>query len=143
MSNLKTVLVVGTGTIGEPLIGLLARLKDDIGLDKVLFHKRTPLDYEVAKVNSLVDQGAALVVNEMRVDEFKALGHDVSYTLQQALELANVIIDCTPEGNKKAGEFVEHLRAAKRRGDKIRNAAAQQEWENRPIQVTVDKKEDS
>ncbi len=49
----------------------------------------------------------------------------------------------TPEGNKKAGEFVEHLRAAKRRGDKIRNAAAQQEWENRPIQVTVDKKEDS
>ena len=107
MSNFKTVLVVGTGTIGEPLIGLLARLKDDIGLDKVLFHKRTPLDYEVAKVNSLIDQGAALVVNEMRVDEFKTLGHDVSYTLHQALELANVIIDCTPEGNKNKQQFYQ------------------------------------
>jgi glyceraldehyde-3-phosphate dehydrogenase type II len=100
MSNLKTVLVVGTGTIGEPLIGLLARLKDAVGLDRVLFHKRTPLDYEVAKVNSLIDQGAELVVNEMRVDDFKSLGHEVSYTLHQALELASVVIDCTPEGNK-------------------------------------------
>ena len=44
----KTVLVIGTGTIGEPLIGLLARLKVELGIDRVIFHKRTPLDYEVA-----------------------------------------------------------------------------------------------
>ena len=49
----KTVLVIGTGTIGEPLIGLLSRLKGELGIDRVIFHKRTPLDYEIAKVNSL------------------------------------------------------------------------------------------
>ena len=36
----KNVMVVGTGTIGEPLIGLLAEHKDDLGLDNVLFFKR-------------------------------------------------------------------------------------------------------
>ena len=48
----NNVLVVGTGTIGEPLIGLLARLKDEFGIDNLYFHKRTPLDFEVAKDNS-------------------------------------------------------------------------------------------
>ena len=48
----NNVLVIGTGTIGEPLIGLLARLKSDFRIDKLYFHKRTPLDYEVAKVTA-------------------------------------------------------------------------------------------
>ena len=39
----KNVLVIGTGTIGEPLIGLLAEHKEKLGLDKVIFFKRTPL----------------------------------------------------------------------------------------------------
>ena len=32
----KNVLVIGTGTIGEPLIGLLADHKDSLGLDNVI-----------------------------------------------------------------------------------------------------------
>lgn len=107
MSNSKIVLVIGTGTIGEPLIGLLARLRGTVGLDKVLFHKRTPLDYEVAKVNSLIDQGAELVVNENQIDNFKELGHDVTYTLHQAMEMASVVIDCTPAGNKNKQCFYQ------------------------------------
>jgi glyceraldehyde-3-phosphate dehydrogenase (NAD(P)) len=91
---------VGTGTIGEPLIGLLARLKVAVGIDRVLFHKRTPLKYEVAKVNSLIAQGAELVVNEGQISNFVALGHEVTYTLEQAIEISQVIIDCTPAGNK-------------------------------------------
>ena len=39
----KNVMVIGTGTIGEPLIGLLAEHKDALGLDDVVFFKRTPL----------------------------------------------------------------------------------------------------
>ena len=41
MSNI--VHIVGTGTIGEPLIGLFTDLGDRMGVDEVTFHKRTPL----------------------------------------------------------------------------------------------------
>ena len=34
--------VIGTGTIGEPLIGLLADHRDDFGIEEVTFHKRHP-----------------------------------------------------------------------------------------------------
>ena len=99
MENKQTVLVVGTGTIGEPLIGLLSNLKHDLGIDEVLFHKRTPLQYEVAKVNSLVDKGAKLVVDEKRLQEFQDLGHAPSTTMSSALSASSVVIDCTPAGN--------------------------------------------
>ena len=48
---MNIVHVVGTGTIGEPLIGLLADNRDHFGIDEVTFHKRTPLVTERAKVN--------------------------------------------------------------------------------------------
>ncbi len=38
----RIVHVIGTGTIGEPLIGLLCDFKDDLGVDEVTFHKNTP-----------------------------------------------------------------------------------------------------
>ena len=44
----NSILVVGTGTIGEPLIGLLADSKKKLGISEVMFHKRTPLRDEVA-----------------------------------------------------------------------------------------------
>ena len=47
----------------------------------------------------------------------------------------------TPEGDSKAGKFVEELRAAKKRGDKMKQAAEHQAWENRKTQIVVDKKE--
>lgn len=98
-STNKNVLVVGTGTIGEPLIGLLTRLRSDLGLGKVIFHKRTPLKHEKPKVNSLLSSGALLSVNEGSTNEFEAMGHSVSYTLEEAIKDASVIIDCTPAGN--------------------------------------------
>ncbi len=100
MENKKNnVLVVGTGTIGEPLIGLLTRLRSDLGLGKVIFHKRTPLKHEKPKVNSLLSSGALLSVNEGSVNEFEEMGHSVSYTLEEAIKDSAVIIDCTPAGN--------------------------------------------
>ena len=45
----------------------------------------------------------------------------------------------TPEGDKKAGDFVEHLRAARKRGAKIEHEMKKKEWEDRKVQVTVNK----
>ena len=109
------VLIVGTGTIGEPLIGLLCRLRKQLGLGEIIFHKRTPLLDEVAKVNSLIAMGAKLAVDDdkARKDKFQELGHEISYTWDQALEKAAVVIDCTPAGNANKTEHYEKFRGNK------------------------------
>tara|TARA_Y100000592_G_scaffold94434_1_gene159200 strand:- start:1147 stop:2235 length:1089 start_codon:yes stop_codon:yes gene_type:complete len=105
---LKNVLVVGTGTIGEPLIGLLSDFKDELGI-RVFFHKRTPLLNERAKVNSLVKRGANLVVDQEKQDAFRNLNHDPATTSGLAFDLADVIIDCTPAGNENKENIYEAL----------------------------------
>ena len=95
----KSVLVIGTGTIGEPLIGLMADLRKKLGIDNVYFHKRTPLVDEIAKVNSMISKGAKLVVDPDKVISFQQLGHNPVLVYQEALELCDVVIDCTPAGN--------------------------------------------
>ena len=109
--NDKTVLVIGTGTIGEPLIGLLTRLKNDLGINRIIFHKRTPLDYEIAKVNSLVSQGADLAVDKEKRAQFEELGHRPSWTFNEALHESDVIIDCTPAGNDHKNKYYLDLDA--------------------------------
>ena len=100
MKNLANILVIGTGTIGEPLIGLLAELRKKLGITEVMFHKRTPMIEQIAKVESMVKRGAKLVVNDNMVDGFVKLGHKPQYTFDEAYAKANVVIDCTPAGNK-------------------------------------------
>ncbi len=105
----RIVHVVGTGTIGEPLIGLLADFREEFGIDEVTFHKRTPLQDEVAKVNSLIGRGAALCVTSDVRQDFEELGHTVSYEAGEALERATVVIDCTPAGNANKLELYDHI----------------------------------
>jgi glyceraldehyde-3-phosphate dehydrogenase (NAD(P)) len=50
MTKKTIVHVVGTGTIGEPLIGLFSEFKERWGIDEVTFHKRTPRLPDRAKV---------------------------------------------------------------------------------------------
>lgn len=102
------MLVVGTGTIGEPLIALLCRLKDKLQIDEVVFHKRTPLVDEVAKVNSLISMGAKLAVNSDCVSSFQDLGHEVLYTWEEALDRSKAVIDCTPAGNENKEKFYQN-----------------------------------
>ena len=105
----KNILIVGTGTIGEPLIGLLADFRKKLGVGEIIFHKRTPLVDEVAKVNSLIKRGAKLAVNQEDTLAFKELRHKVSYNFQKALEKADVVIDCTPAGNEhKKKHYVKY-----------------------------------
>ncbi|HEX6946362.1 MAG TPA: hypothetical protein VF246_03345 [Acidimicrobiia bacterium] len=107
---MKTVHVVGTGTIGEPLIGLLADNKEHFGIDEVTFHKRTPLVTEKAKVNDLVRRGAVLAVDENRKATFEELGHSPKYEAMEAIERATVVIDCTPVGNQNKEEMYERAK---------------------------------
>ncbi|MGD2060094.1 MAG: hypothetical protein PVF87_04450 [Acidimicrobiia bacterium] len=107
---MNIVHVVGTGTIGEPLIGLLADNKEHFGIDEVTFHKRTPLITERAKVNDLVDRGAVLCVDDNRRATFEEIGHAPKYNREEAIERATVVIDCTPVGNEQKQEFYEAAR---------------------------------
>ncbi len=94
----KIVHVVGTGTIGEPLIGLLSDYKGQLGIDEVSFHKNSPLSYERAKVRDLQNRGAKLAVYEEKVEGFKEIGIEPSFAAEEAIERASVVIDCTPKG---------------------------------------------
>jgi glyceraldehyde-3-phosphate dehydrogenase/erythrose-4-phosphate dehydrogenase len=101
----KIVHIVGTGTIGEPLIGLFTDFRKHLGIDEVTFHKRTPMTTERAKVNHLMERGAQLAVDSDKVTDFEALGHKVSHEAQAALERATVVIDCTPAGNENKKQY--------------------------------------
>lgn len=119
MANI--VHVVGTGTIGEPLIGLLARHRDKFGIDEVTFHKNTPLRHDITKVKQLLAYGARLSTDEDKFSGFHALGVNPELTREEAIGRATVVIDCTPSGvglnNKK--EFYEKYR------DQVRGFIAQ------------------
>jgi glyceraldehyde-3-phosphate dehydrogenase (NAD(P)) len=99
--------VVGTGTIGEPLIGLLADDAAAFGIDEVTFHKRTPLLEERAKVRDLVERGAVLAVDDDQRDAFESLGHSPRYSTREAIERATVVIDCTPAGNSQKAQYYQ------------------------------------
>jgi len=94
----KIVHVVGTGTIGEPLIGLLSDFKSKLGIDEVTFHKNSPLTTDRSKVRNLMKRGARLTTHEEKFDGFNSLGLKPEFTTEQAIDRASVVIDCTPKG---------------------------------------------
>ena len=73
-----TVHIVGTGTIGEPLIGLFTDMKHHMGIDEVTFHKRTPLVGDRAKINHLMARGVKLATDAEQRDAFEKLGHTIA-----------------------------------------------------------------
>ena len=98
MAGKAIVHVIGTGTIGEPLIGLLTQLAGPLGIEEVTFHKRTPLLHDRSKVLNLVKRGAKLCVDDAAMKGFRELGMEPAFESQEALNLAAVVIDCTPSG---------------------------------------------
>ena len=113
MANKNIVHVVGTGTIGEPLIGLYTDFKEKWNIDEVTFHKRTPKADDRAMVEYLVNRGAKLVVDEEARGEFEHLGHRVSFTTEEALARATVVVDCTPAGNDNKAKYYERCKSPK------------------------------
>ena len=100
MANKKIVHIVGTGTIGEPLIGILSTFAEQFGIDEVTFHKRTPLVTDRSKVQVSCRNGAKLAVDKDRWSKFTEMGMAPSFEAEEAIERASVIIDCTPVGNE-------------------------------------------
>src|SRR4030095_5304558 len=114
MAAKRTIHVVGTGTIGEPLIGLLLHTRQALEIDEVTFHKHSPRAEDRAKLNALMRRGAKLVVDPEKQSDFEKLGILPTYTTPQALEQAVVVIDCTSEGlgRKHKEAWYKHLPAA-------------------------------
>ena len=96
MAQKKIVHIVGTGTIGEPLIGILSTFREQFGIDEVTFHKRTPLITDRSKVIVSCSQGAKLCVDKESWHKFVDMGMEPSLEAEEAIERASVIIDCTP-----------------------------------------------
>ena len=94
----KIVHVIGTGTIGEPLIGLLCDYRDQLGIDEVTFHKNSALHRDRSKVTDLLRRGARLSVDEGKEQEFKKLGMDPDFETVESIKRSSVVIDCTPRG---------------------------------------------
>jgi glyceraldehyde-3-phosphate dehydrogenase type II len=105
--NKKIVHVVGTGTIGEPLIGILLTFREAFGIDEVTFHKRTPLATDRSKVVVLSKKGAKLAVDKDRWQSFKDMGMEPHFEAEAAIERANVVIDCTPVGNDNKERYYQ------------------------------------
>jgi len=98
MTDGNVVHVVGTGTIGEPLIGLLCDAKEDLGIDEVTFYKHSPRLDDRPKIKGLIKKGANLCVSEGKVNDFQELGIDPVYHAEEAIKRASVVVDCTPKG---------------------------------------------
>jgi len=98
MADGNIVHVVGTGTIGEPLIGLLCDAQEDLGIDEVTFYKHSPKLEDRPKMKGLINRGANICVRDDRVKDFQDLGINPVYNAGEAIKRASVVIDCTPKG---------------------------------------------
>jgi glyceraldehyde-3-phosphate dehydrogenase/erythrose-4-phosphate dehydrogenase len=103
MSSKRIIHVVGTGTIGEPLIGLLCEFQKELGIDEVTFHKNSVSDRP--KVKALLRRGARLSVDAANVEGFRAWGIEPDLLHDQALDEATVVIDCSPKGLEMKGQL--------------------------------------
>src|SRR3989454_12438159 len=98
MGAKRIVHVVGTGTLGEPVISLLLNLQRDLEVDEITFHKNRPLLDDRGKIISIMRRGAKLAVETENVADFEKRGMQPTYTRQDALAQTTVVIDCTAAG---------------------------------------------
>lgn len=112
----KVAHVVGTGTIGEPLIGLLADMKTEFGFDEVTFHKHTPRSGDRPKLANLARKGAILAADPDQREGFAKIGIEPQFDAEEAIARASVVIDCTPSGvgrQNKNRYYEKYLESAK------------------------------
>ena len=117
----NSVLVVGTGTIGEPLTGLLGTMAKELAIDEVIFYKHTPRRTDLPLVEGLLRKGAFIAANKENHPKWKAMGIDVGYTFEEALSRTRVVADCSTEGHGLENKDKFYTS----RTDKIKNFLAQ------------------
>ncbi|MBI4394318.1 MAG: hypothetical protein HY556_11085 [Euryarchaeota archaeon] len=89
--------VVGVGTIGEPLTGLLLQYRKELGIDEVSFYKHSPRLEDRPMIVALQRKGGKLAVAPEKKADFEKLGLHVAFTAEEAMKRASVIVDATPE----------------------------------------------
>lgn len=110
------ILIVGTGTIGQPLIKLFLQLKQALGVEEVIFHKNMPELECRGMLKDFLMQGARLAVYKEKLLDFMRLlapyNSSLIYTFDQALEVADLVIDCTDKGiaRKLKEDYYQHLK---------------------------------
>lgn len=104
-----TLHVVGTGTIGGPLIGLASDFAAELGFDEVTFYKHTPRATDRPMIRALQERGARLAVAPGKHGDFEELGLTPDLTADEALEGARVVVDCTPVGRRNKESTYEAL----------------------------------
>ena len=112
MATKRTMHVVGTGTIGEPLLGLLLHTQHALEVDEITFHKHTPRLGDRAKITNLMRRGAQLAVDADKRADFEKLGLQPAYTTEEALAQATVVIDNLKAGLSRKGvsPVQQHIR---------------------------------
>ncbi|MBP6875013.1 MAG: hypothetical protein KBD56_02985 [Candidatus Eisenbacteria bacterium] len=105
----RHVHVVGTGTIGEPLIGLLCSFRKDLGIETISFNKKQALTYDRPKVKALIQRGAMLCADKEMIPQFEEKGMKVAFDYETVLGQADVVIDCTPAGNANKEKFYKRF----------------------------------
>ena len=99
---MRTILIVGTGTIGKPLIRLALEMKNHMDVEEIIFHKNQPELKARGTLHAFHLRGAKLAVYRDKFKEFQDLltpcGFGPAYTFEEALERADVVIDCTSKG---------------------------------------------
>lgn len=115
MGTQNAIHVVGTGTIGEPLINLLLNLQQTLDVPEITFHKHSARVSDRARMNSLMRRGAKLVVEADKLTDFEKIGLHPSYTRDEALDRASVIIECTEDGLglQHKRDWYDHLPSTK------------------------------
>ena len=104
------LLVVGVGTIGEPLTRLLLDHRDELGLCDVYFAKFTPTDLGTAKL--LSDLGGKFCVWSNTLPHFEnafpKAGVPIHDTIENVLKKVSIVADCTNRGNELKDEYYVH-----------------------------------
>ena len=100
VDNGNVVLIVGTGTIGEPLTGLLAdnTISKGLGIDEIIFYKHTPRLTDRPMMRGLLKKGAHMCCRIEKSHDFRKMGVEPTYTFEDALSKASVVVDCASEG---------------------------------------------
>ncbi|MFX1283033.1 MAG: hypothetical protein ACFFB5_05225 [Promethearchaeota archaeon] len=106
VNNGNVVLIVGTGTIGEPLTGLLAALSKKIGIDELIFYKHTPRLTDRPMIRGLLTKGAHMCCQIEKFNKFRELGVEPTYTFEDALAKSTVVVDCSTEGMGVRNRFL-------------------------------------
>lgn len=108
----RDVMVIGVGTIGEPLTRLLLEHRTQLGIGTVYFAKFNPTDLGTVKL--LQEAGGKFVIwkdTEMHFEHvFAQHGLRIDGTIEGAFKRVVVVADCTNRGNQLKDEYYSTAR---------------------------------